>query len=81
MATHDEWLSAHLDSRTRRAIADLVETRVVDENGEATRLLRVLRSSRDELLLSRVQAGIVLKALNVDGALPSLRARLEAFLR
>jgi hypothetical protein len=80
MASNDEWLAAQLDSRTRREIADLIETRVRDEDGEATRLLKVLRSSRDDLLLSRAQAGLVLKALNVDRSLPSLRARLEAFL-
>ena len=80
MAPNDEWLAAQLDSRTRREIADVIETRVRDENGEATRLLKVLRSSRDDLLLSRAQAELVLKALSVDRSLPSLRARLEAFL-
>jgi len=80
MGLNDEWLAAQLDSRTRREIADVIETRVRDENGETTRLLKVLRSSRDDLLLSRTQAELVLKALNVDRSLPSLRARLEAFL-
>jgi hypothetical protein len=80
MGPNDEWLAAQLDSRTRREIADVIETRVRDENGETTRLLKVLRSSRDDLLLSRTQAELVLKALNVDRSLPSLRARLEAFL-
>jgi hypothetical protein len=41
----------------------------------------MLRSHRNELLLDRDQAQVVLAALNTDRRLSALRARLEAFLR
>jgi hypothetical protein len=43
-------------------------------------LLRMLRGSRDELLLDEKQGELVLDALNVGGQMSALRARLEAFL-
>ena len=42
--------------------------------------LRMLRSSRDELLLDKGQGELVLAALNVNRQMSALRARLEAFL-
>jgi hypothetical protein len=80
MAVHDEWLQVNLDSSNRRGLADTVETNSPAGNEQVTRLLRVLRSSRDELLFDHDQAEIVLGALNVDRQMSALRARLEAFL-
>ena len=80
MAVHDEWLQVYLDSSNRRGLADTVETNTQAGNEQVTRLLRVLRSSRDELLFDHDQAEIVLNALNVDRQMSALRARLEAFL-
>jgi hypothetical protein len=80
MAVHDEWLQVYLDSSNRRGLADTVETNTPGGNEQVTRLLRVLRSSRDELLFDHDQAEIVLNALNVDSQMSALRARLEAFL-
>jgi hypothetical protein len=80
MAVHDEWLQVNLDSSNRRGLADTVETNSPASNDQVTRLLRVLRSSRDELLFDHDQAEIVLNALNVDHQMSALRARLEAFL-
>ena len=79
MADH-EWLQVDLDANHRRALADAVETNTPADGDERTQLLRVLRSSRNELLLNEVQAELVLTALNVDRQLSALRARLEAFL-
>ena len=81
MADHNDWLRVQLDSNHRHGLADLVDARIGPDEPESARLVRVLRSSRNDLLLDRSQADIVLRALNVDGALPALRARLEAFLR
>ena len=80
MAVHDEWLQVNLDSSNRRGLADTVEANSPAGNEQVTRLLRVLRSSRDELLFDHDQAEIVLNALNVDKQMSALRARLEAFL-
>jgi hypothetical protein len=80
MAVHDEWLQVYLDSSNRRGLADTVEANTPAGNEQVTRLLRVLRSSRDELLFDHDQAEIVLNALNVDSQMSALRARLEAFL-
>ena len=73
-----DWLEVRLDQGSRRGLADLLE-RV---GGDTTdpHLLRVLRSSRDELLLDRTQAKPILEALNTDMRLSALRARLKAFL-
>jgi hypothetical protein len=79
MADH-QWLQVDLDTNHRRALADAVESNTPQDGEERTRLLRVLRSSRNELLLDEVQADIVLTALNVDRQMSALRARLEAFL-
>ena len=79
MADH-EWLQVDLDTNHRRALADAVETNTGQDSEDRTRLLRVLRSSRNELLFDHDQAEIVLNALNVDRQMSALRARLEAFL-
>ena len=73
-----DWLQVTLDQGSRRGIADLLE-RLGDERADA-HLLRMLRSNRNELLLDRVQAAPILDALNTDGRLSALRARLSAFL-
>jgi hypothetical protein len=80
MAVHDEWLQVDLDASNRRGLADTVETNTPASNEQVVRLLRVLRSSRNELLFDHDQAEIVLNALNVDSQMSALRARLEAFL-
>ena len=80
MAVHDEWLQVDLDPSNRRGLADTVEANSPAGNEQVTRLLRVLRSSRNELLFDHDQAEIVLNALNVDRQMSALRARLEAFL-
>jgi hypothetical protein len=80
MAVHDEWLQVDLDASNRRGLADTVETNNSAGNEQVVRLLRVLRSSRNELLFDHDQAEIVLNALNVDRQMSALRARLEAFL-
>jgi hypothetical protein len=80
MAVQHEWLQVNLDISNRRGLADTIETNSESSDPEIGRLLRVLRSSRDELLLDDAQARIVLGALNVDRQMSALRARLEAFL-
>jgi hypothetical protein len=80
MAVHDEWLQVDLDASNRRGLADTVETNTPGGNEQVVRLLRVLRSSRNELLFDHDQAELVLNALNVDRQMSALRARLEAFL-
>jgi hypothetical protein len=81
MADEADWLEVTLDSGNRRGLAEGLEARS-DTNGapELSRLLRMLRSSRNELLLDRAQAELVLEFLNVDRRMSALRARLEAFL-
>jgi hypothetical protein len=80
MAVQHEWLQVNLDISNRRGLAETIEVHSDSANPEVGRLLRVLRSSRDELLLDDDQAKIVLAALNVDRQMSALRARLEAFL-
>jgi hypothetical protein len=80
MAVQHEWLQVNLDISNRRGLAETIETNSDSADPEVGRLLRVLRSSRDELLLDDSQAKIVLAALNVDRQMSALRARLEAFL-
>ena len=80
MAVQHEWLQVNLDISNRRGLADTIETNSESADADVARLLRVLRSSRDELLLDDAQAKIVLGALNVDRQMSALRARLEAFL-
>jgi hypothetical protein len=80
MAVQHEWLQVNLDISNRRGLADTIETNSESADADVARLLRVLRSSRDELLLDDAQARIVLGALNVDRQMSALRARLEAFL-
>jgi hypothetical protein len=78
-AEEGNWLEVRLDASSRRGLADALETGAPDSD-QKTLLLRMLRSSRDELLLDRDQARVVLDVLNVDRRLSALRARLEAFL-
>jgi hypothetical protein len=80
MATQHDWLQVHLDQNSRRGLAEAVEAHSDPNNEERARLLRILRSSRDELLLDHAQGEIVLDALNVGRQMSALRARLEAFL-
>ena len=81
MADEFDWLEVTLDSGNRRGLAEGLEARA-DANGspDLGRLLRMLRSSRNELLLDKAQARLVLDLLNVDRRMSALRARLEAFL-
>ncbi len=79
MAADQDWIEITLDAGSRRGIAEVVERRAKSPE-DHRQLLRVLRSSRNELLLDRDQAQTVLDALNVDKRLSALRARLEAFL-
>ena len=80
MALQHDWLQVDLDQNSRRGLAEAVEANSDPGNPERDRLLRMLRSSRDELLFDRPQAELVLAALNVDRRMSALRARLEAFL-
>ena len=80
MAVQHDWLQVNLDVSNRRGLADTIEVHSDASDPEVGRLLRVLRSSRDELLLDDAQARVVLAALNVDRQMSALRARLEAFL-
>ena len=79
MAADQDWIEITLDAGSRRGVAEVVERRAKNPD-DHRQLLRVLRSSRNELLLDREQAQTVLDALNVDKRLSALRARLEAFL-
>ena len=80
MTEESDWLEVSLDVGSRRGLADLLAEQpgVTDQHPH---LLRMLRSHRNELLLDRDQAQVVLRALNTDRRLSALRARLEAFLR
>ena len=80
MAVQHDWLQVTLDQNNRRGLAEAVEANAPADNPDRDRLLRMLRSSRDELLLDHAQGEIVLDALNVGGQMSALRARLEAFL-
>ncbi|MEA2481974.1 MAG: hypothetical protein QOJ07_3896 [Thermoleophilaceae bacterium] len=80
MADQHDWLQVQLDGNSRRGLADAIEKSADPSNDQRDRLLRVLRSSRDELLFDRPQGELVLAALNVDNRMSALRARLEAFL-
>jgi len=80
MAVQHDWLQVDLDATNRRGLADAVETNSGNSDENVVRLLRILRSSRDELMLDKAQGELVLNALNVDGQMSALRARLEAFL-
>jgi hypothetical protein len=81
MADESDWLQVTLDSASRRDLADRVERHTRANGTEApAHFLRILRSSRDELLFDKEQGRLVLDILNVDRRLSALRARLEAFL-
>jgi hypothetical protein len=80
MASQHDWLQVDLDANSRRGLAEAVEAHTDAGSEERVVLLRMLRSSRDELLLDAAQGELVLDALNVGGQMSALRARLEAFL-
>jgi hypothetical protein len=81
MANGHDWLQVDLDQNHRRGLAEAVEANPTGGSDEdCTRLLRILRSSRNEFLLDKAQGEIVLAALDVVGQMSALRARLEAFL-
>jgi hypothetical protein len=80
MALQHDWLQVTLDTNSRRGLAEAVEANSEPSNEVRVRLLRMLRSSRDELLLDKEQGELVLSALNVGKQMSALRARLEAFL-
>lgn len=80
MASQHDWLQVDLDQNSRRGLAEAVEKNSDPSNEQRVVLLRMLRSSRDELLLDEKQGEIVLEALDVGGQMSALRARLEAFL-
>jgi hypothetical protein len=80
MGAQHDWLQVTLDANNRRGLAEAVEANSDPSNEQRAQLLRMLRSSRDELLLDKPQGELVLAALNVGGQMSALRARLEAFL-
>ena len=79
MAAQHDWLQVSLDQNSRRGLAEAVEASSAPAGDERVRLLRMLRSRRDELLFDRAQGELVLATLN-GGQLSALQARLEAFL-
>lgn len=80
MADPNDWLEVTLDPNSRHGLAEAVEKTAKPDSEELPRVLRMLRSSRDELLFDKAQAELVLAALNTDHRMSALRARLEAFL-
>jgi hypothetical protein len=81
MSNGHDWLQVDLDQNHRRGLAEAVETNSgTGTDEDRTRLLRILRSSRNEFLLDKPQGEIVLAALDEVGQMSALRARLEAFL-
>ena len=80
MGPQHDWLQVTLDANNRRGLAEAVEANSDPSNPQRAQLLRMLRSSRDELLFDKPQGELVLAALNVGGQMSALRARLEAFL-
>lgn len=80
MAVQHDWLQVSLDTNTRRGLAEAVEATSSPEAEGRAQLVRMLRSSRDELLFDQTQAKLVLDALNDVQQLSALQARLEAFL-
>jgi hypothetical protein len=80
MAVQHDWLQVTLDQNNRRGLADAIEATSDPSNEDRVRLLRMLRSTRDELLLDKSQGELVLTALESSRQMSALRARLEAFL-
>ena len=80
MADPNDWLEVTLDTNSRHGLAEAIEHTAKPGHEALARTLRMLRSSRDELLFDKPQAELVLAALNVDRRMSALRARLEAFL-
>jgi hypothetical protein len=79
-----DWIDVRLDSGSRRGAADALNAyaaRSGENDSDALRhLRRMLGSSRNELLLDADQAKTLLAALEIDGRMSALRARLQAFL-
>ncbi|HKN93223.1 MAG TPA: hypothetical protein VJU60_02730 [Thermoleophilaceae bacterium] len=80
MAEQHDWLSVSLDARVRDELASAVAAVPNGNDDVRTHLMRVLRSSRSDLLLDRAQGALVLRAITTQRQLPALKARLEAFL-
>ncbi|MFL5884016.1 MAG: hypothetical protein ACJ77M_03005 [Thermoleophilaceae bacterium] len=80
MGVQHDWLQVSLDSNTRRGLAERIEATAPPESEQRPHLVKVLRSSRDELLLDHAQGELVLTAIETTGQLSTLQARLEAFL-
>jgi hypothetical protein len=80
MAEQHDWLSVTLDARVRDELASAVAAVPDGQEGVRNHLLRVLRSSRSDLLLDREEGALVLQAITAERQLPALKARLEAFL-
>jgi hypothetical protein len=80
MADPYDWLEVTLDPNSRHGLAEAIEHTAKPDDENLARTLRMLRSSRDELLFDKAQAQLVLTALNSDQRMSALRARLEAFL-
>ena len=80
MGVQHDWLQVSLDANTRRGIAERVESTAPPESDTRPQLVKILRSSRDELLLDHAQGELVLTAIETSGQLSTLQARLEAFL-
>jgi hypothetical protein len=80
MAVQHDWLQVSLDPNSRRGLAEAVEATSDPSSEQSIALRRMLRSSRNELLLDRPQAELILATLNGVEQMSALRARLEAFL-
>lgn len=80
MAEQHDWLPVTLDARVRDELARAVAAMPNGQEQVREHLLRVLRSSRSDLLLDREQGALVLRAITAQRQLPALKARLEAFL-
>jgi hypothetical protein len=84
MSVKRDWIDVRLDTGSRRGAAEALSTfatRAGEADSDAVKhLQRMLRSSRSEMLLDHDQAQALLGALEVDGRMSALRARLQAFL-
>ena len=80
MPEQHDWLPVTLDARVRAELAGAVAAEPNGHDQVRDHLLRVLRSTRSDLLLDREHGAIVLRAITTRRQLPALRARLEAFL-
>jgi hypothetical protein len=80
MPEQHDWLPVTLDARVRAELANAVTAEANGHEQVRNHLLRVLRSTRSDLLLDREQGAMVLRAITSRRQLPALKARLEAFL-